>query len=160
MKSLIQFAAAAAFCLALCPVANADVWRWVDANGDSHFVDSNLAMYTWQDKQGKVYYSDKPDHEDAVRVQLMWHSKGSLAEAGKLSDDKQGEVVATAAETGTREAVVAKNCERAKQILSSYENAPKLYRTNEAGGREILDEAEFAATLADAKEKTKLLCSQ
>ena len=50
----------------LCPFANADVWKWVDAVGDTHYVDTSTPIYTWLDDYGKVHYSDKPDHPNAV----------------------------------------------------------------------------------------------
>jgi hypothetical protein len=168
MKKLLMPASFLVLQFALCSPLIADVWRWVDANGNTHFVDSEQAIYVWTDNQGKVFYSDKPDHEDAVRVQLFWHSKGTLADIAAVksaaADDKANHGYAfpgeTAEQRATREAVVAKNCERATQILKSYENAPQLYRTDEAGERIILDKAEYAATLMDAREKTKHLCSQ
>jgi hypothetical protein len=144
----------------------ADVWRWVDAGGNTHYVDSNQAIYTWSDENGKVHYSDKPDHEDAIRVQLFWHSEGTVAElaapddaatAGSSGYAYPGE---TAEERAEREAAVAHNCKRANEILKAYENAPKLYRTDEAGQRYILTDAEYAAEIAAAREKTRHLCSQ
>lgn len=153
--------------LSLLPAvaAHADVWRWVDANGETHYVDSEQAIYTWEDEQGKVHYSDKPDHEDAVRVQLFWHARGTLADIGGPGQDgKSGSGSADpgeAAEQGAeREAVVAHNCKRANEILASYENAPKLYRTGADGERHILTDAEYRAELTSAREKTRLLCSQ
>ena len=58
--------------------AQADVWKWVDAQGKTHFVDTDTPIYTWVDESGRVYYSDTPGHEDAVSVELVWVSKGSL----------------------------------------------------------------------------------
>jgi hypothetical protein len=145
---------------------SADVWRWVDASGNTHYVDSNQAIYTWSDEHGKVHYSDKPDHEDAIRVQLFWHSDGTVAElaapaneavAGSSGYTHPGE---TAEERAKREATVAHNCKRANEILEAYENAPKLYRTTDAGQRYILTDAEYAAEIAAAREKTRYLCSQ
>lgn len=153
--------------LSLLPAmaTHADVWRWVDANGETHYVDSEQAIYTWKDEQGKVHYSDKPDHEDAVRVQLFWHAKGTLAEIGKPSENgKSGSGSADPGESteqrAQREAVVAHNCKRANEILASYENAPKLYRTEADGMRHILTDAEYQAELTSAREKTRQLCSQ
>jgi hypothetical protein len=53
-----------------------------------------------------------------------------------------------------------RGCIRATEILSSYENAPKLYRTDESRKRRKLSEAEYAVELADAREKTRFLCTQ
>ena len=63
--------------LGLIAVAQADVWMWVDANGDTHFVDTDTPIFTWVDESGDVHYSDTPDHEDAVSVELVWHAKGT-----------------------------------------------------------------------------------
>lgn len=140
--------------------AHGDVWRWVDANGDTHYVDSEQAIYTWMDEQGKVHYSDKPDHEDAVRVQLFWHSPGTVADLDEKSQRREADTGGSGEAPEGREAVVAHNCKRANEILASYENAPKLYRTDADGKRHILNDAEYAAELASAREKTRLLCSQ
>lgn len=142
--------------LALSSNARADVWRWVDAEGNTHYVDSDRAIWTWTDEQGKSFYSDKPDHENAIRVQLVWHSSGSLDDVSS-ADPFEDEA---ADESARREAVVAHNCKRANEILKSYENAPALYRTDENGNRHVLTEEEYAAELAAAKEKTRFLCSQ
>ena len=68
--------------IGLCVNASADIWKWVDAQGKTHFVDTNRAIYTWVDEYGKVYYSDTPEHESAVSVEFMWHSRGSLSHSG------------------------------------------------------------------------------
>jgi hypothetical protein len=165
MHRIPAFAFALLILLAVTAV-RADVWFWVDANGEKHYVDSQQAIYTWRDEKGKVHYSDKPDHEDAIRVQLFWHAKGTLENLQRAGDatGTPGSVDAypaeTAEERSAREVVVARNCERASEILRSYENAPKLYRTDESGKRHILTEAEYAAEVADAREKTRFLCSQ
>ena len=51
--------------------AEADVWKWVDASGKTHFVDTMKPIFMWSDEFGKVHYSDTPDHEDAVSVELV-----------------------------------------------------------------------------------------
>ena len=48
------------------PTAQADIWKWVDASGKTHFVDSSRPIYTWTDESGKSHYADSPGHEDAV----------------------------------------------------------------------------------------------
>lgn len=55
------------------PMAGADVWRWTDALGNTHFVDTLKPIYTWVEDD-RVHFSDTPDHEDAISVQFVWHS--------------------------------------------------------------------------------------
>lgn len=139
--------------------ANADVWKWVDANGKTHYVDSNKSIYTWRDDSGRVFYSDKKDHDDAVLVQLVWHSSGSIAQMEEEPDNRlyafEGE---TEQQRLAREAAEAHHCKRAKEIYDSYLNAPKLYVTNADGEKEFLSEEEVAATIAETKVKVDELC--
>jgi len=142
--------------------AVADVWKWVDASGKTHFVDTMKPIYTWIDEDGKRHYSDTPGHEDAVSVQLVWHSSGTLDELGDGEEDADSDGYAfpgeTAEERAEREAAEAYYCKRATEIFESYLNAPRLYRSNEAGERQYLTEEEAAATIAETKAKMNELC--
>ena len=68
---------------AVCTGANADVWTWVDIKGGIHVVDSVIPIYTWLDEYDRVHFADKPEHESATPVKLVWHSSGSLAEGDR-----------------------------------------------------------------------------
>lgn len=145
--------------------ANADVWKWVDAEGNTHFVDTIKPIYTWVDDAGKVHYSDTPGHEDAVSVELVWVSSGSLADVqgggGEAEESESGGYARageTAEERAEREQAEAYYCKRATEIYDSYVNAPQLYRTNEAGEREYLSKQEGEAIIAETKAKKDELC--
>jgi hypothetical protein len=140
--------------------AHADVWKWVDALGNTHFVDTITPIYTWVDNLGKVHYSDKPDHEDAVSVELVWHSQGTLEdlETDGERDDGYAYPGETAEERAEREQAEAYYCKRATEIYDSYVNAPQLYKTNENGEREYLSKAEGEAVVAETKAKVDELC--
>ena len=145
--------------------AAADVWKWEDTNGDAHYVDTNRPIYTWTDEYGKVHYSDKPDHADAVSVELIWVSPETLDEVIGDQGDKDGRRDGsserpgeTAEERAEREAAEAYYCKRATEIYESYLNAPQLYRTNDAGEREFLSDGEAAATIAETKIKMDDIC--
>ena len=141
--------------------ANADVWKWVDAQGKTHFVDTNTPIYTWVDESGDIHYSDKPDHEDAVSVELVWVSSGSLADLDE-GEDKSGSGYAYPGETpderAEREKAEAYYCKRATEIYESYVNAPRLYKTNDAGEREYLSKEEAARTIAETRAQKDELC--
>lgn len=150
---------------AFCLSANADIWKWVDAYGKTHFVDSNKPIYTWLDEYGKVHYSDKPGHENAVSVELVWHSTGTLDDkktAEGKSDAASGKEIdpnESATDRFEREMAEAYYCKRAREIYDSYRNAPRLYKTNESGEREYLSEEEAAATLAETEARVNELCN-
>jgi len=142
--------------------AAADVWKWVDANGEHHYVDTNRPIYTWTDKYDKVYYSDKPDHADSISVQLVWVSAGRLDDVEGKTDERGDGGFAqpgeTAEERVEREAAEEYYCKRATEIYESYKSAPQLYRTNDAGEREFLSDREAAATIAQTKTKMDEIC--
>ncbi len=142
-------------------VAQADVWKWVDADGKTHFVDTSTPIYTWVDESGDIHYSDTPDHEDAVSVELVWVSSGSLADV-EDNDDGSGSGAAypgeTPAERAEREKAEAYYCKRATEIYESYVNAPRLYKTNDSGEREYLSKEDAAKTIAETRAQKDELC--
>lgn len=144
-----------------CAAAQADVWKWVDADGNTHFVDTDTTIYTWVDESGDIHYSDTPKHEDAVAVQLVWVSGGTLDEVTDDGDEsgsgsaRPGE---TPEERAEREEAEAYYCKRATEIYDSYVNAPRLYKTNEAGERVYLDKEEVAKTIAETRAEKDDLC--
>ena len=141
--------------------AQADIWKWVDAFGKTHFVDTMRPIYTWVEN-GRVHYADHPGHEDAVSVQLVWHSEGSLEDDGKDENgmDEGGYAYPgeTAEQRAERERAEAYYCDRATEIYESYLNAPQLYKTNEEGKREYLSKADAAKTIAETRAKKEELC--
>lgn len=141
--------------------ANADVWRWVDAHGGTHFVDTMKPIFTWTDEFNNVHFSDTPDHEDAVSVELVWHSSGTLAavEAPEESTDSESAIPGESAEQrAERENAESDYCNRATEILESFVNAPQLYRMDENDEREYLSQKEMDQAITDAREQRDQLC--
>lgn len=152
--------------IGICLNANADVWRWTDANGITRFVSSSKPLYTWVDESGKVHYSDKPDHEDAVSVELVWHSIGearAIAKSESTAAKSDAKIEARPGETDSerneREMAEAYYCKRAKDVYDSYVKAPRLYETDSAGKRVYLDDQQMAAKLAETESAVAQLCN-
>ena len=147
--------------MVLCSAtADADVWRWTDANGNIHFVESTKPIYTWTDASGESHYSDSPDHEDAVSVEFVWHSPGTLEDLRADESGSEGSAYPGESETERLEREQAERyyCKRATEIYDSYVNAPRLFRTNDAGEREYLDSKQAAAMIAETRERKDELC--
>ena len=160
-----RFLVAAILLFGVVTCANADIWKWKDAHGKIHFVNTLKAIYTWVE-DGKVFFSDTPDHESAVSVELVWHSTGSDVDAATeeakqeaAPHEKWAYVGETAEERLEREKAEKYYCKRAQDIYNSYMNAPRLYKTNEAGVREYLSDEEAAQTLAETKARVDELCN-
>ena len=116
-----------------------------------------------------IHYSDKPEHENAVAVVLVWHSKGTLADIdlGHANDPDSGSSASgrsdidpneTEEDRIERQKAEAYYCKRATQIYDSYLNAPQLYKTSEDGEKVYLTDEEAKATLSETKVKVDALC--
>ena len=144
--------------------ANADIWKWTDANGDVHYVDTNTPIYTWVDDYGMVQFADTPRHEDAVSVDLVWHSTGDDVEeaAHQEAVGKSGSMWAhpgeSAEEKLEREKAEAYYCKRAKDIYESYLGAPRLYETNEDGEKVYLTDEQAAAKIKETEAAVAQVC--
>ena len=149
--------------LGMAQTANADIWKWVDAFGKTHFVSTMRPIYTWVDEFGRVHYADHPDHEDAISVELVWHSEGAHDEAGGSASAPEEDGYAypgeTAEQRAERKRAEAYYCKRATEIYDSYVNAPQLYKTDENGEREYLSKADAARTIAETRAKKDALCN-
>jgi hypothetical protein len=143
-----------------CASAAADIWQWVDAEGKTHFVDTSTSIFTWV-VDGSVFYSDTPDHEDAIAVQLVWVSKGALDDKESAANSSDGYAFPGESpdERAEREDAEAYYCKKATEIYDSYENAPRLYRTNDEGEREYLSEEAAKVTLDETRTKMDEFCS-
>jgi hypothetical protein len=156
----------AALLLLIClsTPAVADIWKWVDAKGDVHFVNSRKPIYTWLDDYGRAQYADKPGHESAVSVDLVWHSTGdSVEEAEKKAEMKaSGSGWAHPGESPEerleRENAEQYYCKRARDIYDSYLNAPRLYETNEKGEKVYLTEEQTAAKIKETEAAVAQIC--
>jgi hypothetical protein len=80
----------------------------------------------------------------------------------KGGEDKAGSGYAYPGETpeerAEREKAEAYYCKRATEIYESYVNAPRLYKTNDAGERVYLDKEEAAKTIAETRAQKDELC--
>ena len=151
------------FVFGFSAVAQADVWSWVDATGKTHFVDTMKSIYTWVDETGDVHYSDTPDHENAVSVELVWVSSGTLdnLQARNVESESESGYAypgETPHERAEREKVEAYYCKRATEIYDSYVSAPRLYKTSESGEREYLSKEDAARTIAELREQKDEHC--
>lgn len=145
--------------------ANADIWRWVDANGDVHFVNTKKPIYTWIDSYGMVQFADTPKHEDAVSVDLVWHSEGDdVEEAIREAKEKSYMSGWASADESPEERLERENaakyvCRRAQEIYQSYLNAPRLYETNDNGEKVYLSDEEATAKIAETKSAMDMACN-
>lgn len=170
MKSIVV---ALVLLTGLAGVAQADIWKWVDAGGKIHFVDTKTPIYTWTDEQGFVHYSDTPGHEGAVSVELIWVSPGTLENpTGAPKDSQAGNGTNGDSESGgyafpgetpsqraEREKAEEYYCKRATEVYDSYLKAPKLYTTSESGEPEYLSDKDAKKLISDTAARVDEYCN-
>ena len=140
--------------------------------GLSVSLSAGAAVWMWTDAEGEVHYSDYPEVEDAVLVDIESHPTDRTA----IAEQRQ-ETVALERErqTGNRllreadeeegalqkedRALAKANCEQAKQAYETYYNAPRLYKPTADGGREYLSSEETDALRAKAKASVDEWCN-
>ena len=129
-------------------------------------------IYKYVDEQGNVHYLDRPTGESgeqrmdityartssaAVNAQVKRRSDymEALDEARKETQSRQEAEAQARAEMETR----AAKCEQNRARLESYLQSRRLYRENEAGEREYLDDEQILEARRKAEEAIQETCS-
>ena len=127
-------------------------------------MDSETPIYTWTDEFGRVFYSDTPGHEDAVSVELIWVSPGSLADTQPEADNALpitgGRIFAEETQEEIEAQAQARKefCEKATAVYDSYIKAPRLYLTDDSGERKYLSDKEAQRIIDETKAKRDEAC--
>lgn len=126
---------------------------------------ANADIYKWVDDNGNVHYSDTPARDNGVSAERVSHSSvnrpaaassNGRTDTGVARDSGSRE---DAEKTQAGEDAQAYYCERAKEIYKSYLGAPRLFRTGEDGQREYLSDEEMAAKIAEAEASVAEWCN-
>jgi hypothetical protein len=147
---------------------------------------SQAEIYKWKDKDGKVRYSDTPPPSD-VRQEAIGRKKAITptgkapltpvdnAPPAKVSDMPEAPISPedAAAEQRQRNAEAeknnrlekeaeakrkAENCSAARANMQTYTQGGRVYKMNEKGEREYLDESGFKAGREKAQQEINENC--
>jgi septal ring factor EnvC (AmiA/AmiB activator) len=130
------------------------------------------AIYKHVDEQGNVHYLDRPTGESGEQRMDITYSGTSSASVNaqvKRRNDYMAALDEARKETQSRreaeaqaraemEARAAK-CEENRSRLESYLQSRRLYRENEAGEREYLDDEQILEARRKAEEAIQETCS-
>jgi hypothetical protein len=132
-------------------------------------VDAQAELFKWTDAQGKVNYSDQPPTVNAQTVKgsspaqaetasqatqalnaqdQAYQKRLKDAEDARLKADKEAEL--------TR--IKRENCDKARNNLSTLQNTPRVYFTNAAGQRVYMDDAARASALVNNQKAVSEFC--
>ncbi len=129
-------------------------------------------LYKWVDAQGKTHYSDQPASGSVKSEKKLeipnQPSVSALPENAKTWQDKELDYKKRQASAAEREVKKQKdaeeaktkneNCDRAKEDLSRLENIAPVYTFDEKTGRSYLNEAQRTAAIANARKSIMEWC--
>ena len=129
-------------------------------------------IYKWTDEEGNVHYEDRPSGaptEERLALSYRRTDSGAVQQRINARHDRQtaraeAKSVAEAAEREAADNAAAAEerkqaCERARDRLERYLQAPRLYRTDANGERVYLDEAQREEARQKAEEQVTEFCS-
>jgi len=129
-------------------------------------------LYKWVDEQGTVHYSDQPAQGKTKAESKLdipnQPGAASSPDSAKTWQEKELEFQKRKANTAASEAKNQKeaqeaktkleNCDKSKQNLSQLESAAPAYTYSEKDGRTLLNEAQRAEALAQARKSVAEWC--
>ncbi len=132
-----------------CALANAAVYRWVDANGKVHYSDKPPAAGT-----KPLPIKSSPTDPSQVEAREKTHQKtlDQYAKQESEQDKAQAQAEKKAAE---RKAA----CQQAQQKLTQLEQARRVTRTDKDGNKVYLDADQIDAAHAKAQAEVDKLCN-
>ena len=128
-------------------------------------------IYKWTDENGNVHYEDRPSGEASEqRLQFSYNRTNAEAVQGRVqhrqdtaNTRREAKEEAEAAElTAADERAAAKQklaqCESYRTRLKTILESRRVYRENQAGEREYLDDAQRTEARTKAEELIKETC--
>ena len=129
-------------------------------------------IYKWTDEEGNVHYEDRPTGARTEERLAMTYSRTNsgavqqraqaFADATAAREEARSAAAAAekeAAEQAADEAQRAERCDGARARLESYLQSRRLYRTDENGEREYLDDTQTQEAREKAEEQVTKFCS-
>lgn len=152
-----------AFLIALPIAANAEVHKYKDANGNWVYSDVAPAPNVKQETIGKKIAQPtgvaplskvaEPSPDALGKAQLSKDQAAAKRQQSAEQDKKNKEV--KDAQDKEREA----NCKYAKSNLAAYTQGGRIYKTNEKGERDYLDDKAIDSAKVQAQKDVEENCS-
>ena len=137
-------------------------------------VAQQATVYKWTDEQGVPHYSDQPPvnaESEALPIRYRRTDKAAVQARIKTDETRQGaedlredqedaeeETAATQREKDLAER--AATCKQARERVTNYNQAQKLYKPGPNGDRIYLTDEELDAERADAQRVMEEWCSE
>lgn len=132
---------------------------------------SQAEVYRWVDAQGRIHFGDKPPARQgatSIEIESQPAPAQPAPDAAERRDKQQRLLRAWEEERRQREEQAAeakhkqerrqRNCHIAKDRLRTYRDAGRLYDLDQAGQRRVLGDTEHRAALKEAEEAVAYWC--
>ena len=161
-----------ALLLALPIAGNAEIYKWKDKNGTTRYSDtpppSNIKQETLGAKKGvkptaaapvtPVAAQQAPAGNEAAKDSPPVPGSADEEAAAKRQSNAEAEKN-NKLEKEKQDAAKAENCKAAKSNLASYEQGGRVYKMNEKGERQYLDDNDFKAGREKATQEINENCN-
>ena len=136
-KTIISVAATMTLAVSGAAVAG-DIYKWVDAEGNVHYGDRPVAP-----QSERMDIDSRPTTAASVEAQTaaLAASNDRRAEARTAADEDAAAAAELRAEAEQR----AERCAASRATMQRFVQSRRLYREDEGGERQYLDEAEMQA---------------
>lgn len=145
--------------------SHAEIYKWKDKNGVIRYSDvpppSNIPHESLGKKAGASKPDDAPVTPEAPpspSSAVQQHTPEEVpADAGKQQkEEAAARQKAEAAEAELKQK--QEQCSKAKARLNSYQQGGRIYKTNEKGEREYMDDAALAKGVEEAQAEVDKYC--
>jgi len=136
-----------ALCLLTSTVWGAQVYKWVDKDGNVHFSD--------RPSKEKTEVVDLPAFRTDPVLERRQKEREELKEKEKAGNAKKAEDDKAAQKEQEQR---QKNCTTARERVEQIQTVRRLFRVDESGERHDLSDEERAAALQKAKEDVAKWC--
>ena len=140
-------------CLLVSASASADIYRWQDADGVTHYTDTPPEGV----ESTLVAVDSRPT--DNARISQAKSQAAGRQQAQLLIEQEQRAADDIEAEEAARQSEQrAELCTKARQRLETYTNSRRLYRELENGEREWYSDEEVALARENAHKAVEEFC--
>jgi Domain of unknown function (DUF4124) len=161
-----QLSVLCALLLALPLLANAEIYKWKDKNGETRYSDTPPPSNVKQEAIGKKKAVQATDQAPLAPVET---GKPVIAKEGKkevMSKEDAGKKRQVEAEADKnakqakekQELAQVENCKLARANLATYNNGGRITRTDENGERIYLGDKDIEKGKAQAQEDVNKYC--
>ena len=139
--------------LMISALATADIYRWQDADGVTHYTDTPPEGIP----STLVSIDSRPT--DKARISTAkTQARGKQQAQLLIEQEEMAAQKKTAAEAAEQAEERAQACTQARQRLERYNNSRRLYRELENGEREWYSEEEVATARENAQKAVEEFC--